>query len=541
MNAYPGRSPSADLIARAFLTAAIVTLAIGIVARVWGLDQRPFFADESFSALRISAHSSSAIDGLFDGRIRPAAGLKALQHIDPKRGVHETIAMIASEEPQRSPIYYAVLRAWAGRFGDSLLALRAASVAIGIAGIGLAFLATRELGGTNLAGMVGAALYAISPIQVHYSQQVREYGALSAVTLLTLWLLTSALDRDGPLRWTAFSVSVAIGLYVSIEFLFVIAGFTLSIICLRVERGRRRSFFLATAAAVAAYLPWLAAVAPHFSTAAKQVDWVDVPYSAKALGLRWIFNLGASFFDSEFARLRLGVVLAPILAIVAYTALRMMSPSVPARTRWLVWAATLSAAAPLAAIDLIRHGHFEAITRYLMSTWAGLTVLVALGLAFDASNASGRRKVVAFCAFLILIAAGVYSAFDAPRHAIWWDDNDHFSAALVGARIAAQHKPLVVTESRGPRGGYLLSLGRYLPDDATLLLYKNDLGTIPKGAYVFVFLPTANDLAELRAQGYALKNVSPPLDFRVPELRSDNDISAGNTLWTVWRRGDSNS
>jgi len=63
---------------------------------------------------------------------------------------------------------------------------------LGIAGIALAFFVGRRLGGAD-GGPMLAALVALSPVAIRFSQQFREYVLVADVTLLTAWLLLRAL------------------------------------------------------------------------------------------------------------------------------------------------------------------------------------------------------------------------------------------------------------------------------------------------------------------------------------------------------------
>ena len=107
------------------------------------------------------------------------------------------------------PLYYVLAWGWAKVFGVGEVGLRSFSALFGAATIPIAYLIGRELSGRR-AGFITAALVAVSPMLIWYSQEARGYALLvffAALSLLffaralrtresrdlVLWALTSAL------------------------------------------------------------------------------------------------------------------------------------------------------------------------------------------------------------------------------------------------------------------------------------------------------------------------------------------------------------
>ena len=97
------------------------------------------------------------------------------------------------------PLYYALLHGWIGLFGASPVAVRLLSVTIGVLTVPLAYAVGRFLGGSRV-GLLGALLLAVNPLHIFYSQEVRMYGLVALLGLLStmcaLWLLLGD-DRRG--------------------------------------------------------------------------------------------------------------------------------------------------------------------------------------------------------------------------------------------------------------------------------------------------------------------------------------------------------
>ena len=87
--------------------------------------------------------------------------------------------------------------AWGGVFGLGEAGVRSLSLIAGAATVPVAYLAGRELSGVR-AGLVAAALVAVSPFLVFYSQEARAYALLTLLGALSFWLFARALRRpDG--------------------------------------------------------------------------------------------------------------------------------------------------------------------------------------------------------------------------------------------------------------------------------------------------------------------------------------------------------
>jgi uncharacterized membrane protein len=528
-----------DTLQRAIAALAIVAVALGIYTRLSDLDHQLFWIDEAYSMLRISGHTDRAYDALFDGTVRPATELAAFQRIVPALGFSDTFASLAGEEPQRGPCYYLAARLWGGILGDGVATMRAFSAVLGIIGMGLGYLLGRRMSGSKLGGLVLAALLAVSPFHILYSQQVREYVLFADVTLLSAWLLLRALERPTWLRFAAYAAGVTLALYSNVEFGLVVLAQALYVLALMRREGSKVAaarFGLAIVAALAVYAPWAWLIVRAGARTARGVSWTSAPYPIGSYAIKWIFNLGAPFFDYELADERLGLLLGPILIVVAYAAFRMFRGPGDQRVRWLVIALTGSILVPLVALDLLARSHLEAITRYQVPTWIGIELAVAVALTSGLAASTVRMRAISALAFAYLIACGTFAAFADRGYVLWWDNNEHISEASVGAVIAVERGPLVLADADHPE---VLALGRYLPSNANVLLFRGRVPNVPRArGTVFVFLPTDDERKALGEDiGPAvLRNVSPPLELAIPDLRSDStqpDLNPRNTLWMV--------
>ena len=105
------------------------------------------------------------------------------------------------------PLYFVLIWSWAKLFGSGEVALRSLSALAGIAVVPLAYLAARDLF-SRRAGVIAAALVAINPFLIWYSQEARSYSLLVALAGASLlWFLRARSDpsRHNLVWWAIFS------------------------------------------------------------------------------------------------------------------------------------------------------------------------------------------------------------------------------------------------------------------------------------------------------------------------------------------------
>lgn len=184
------------------------------------------------------------------------------------------------------PLYYYLLHFWSLVFGTSEFALRALSALAGVALVGLVFWIGAELFG-RAAGLAGAALAAINPFQVYYSQEARMYILVAALGAgATLCFVRWVRGREAGRRATGWAVALALvtaaGLYTHYAFPVIAAAQAVALILWLARRreGRMRTALAwlgIQAAAFALYLPWL-------PTAYRQITtWPSARYPVTSL------------------------------------------------------------------------------------------------------------------------------------------------------------------------------------------------------------------------------------------------------------------
>ncbi len=209
------------------------------------------------------------------------------------------------------PGYYLLLRGWLalagypnGRADPTGTGLEFMaeffSLFWGVILIALVYALARRLMANRTDARLAAALTALSPYNVWYSQEVRMYtlgAALGALALYALWRAVGGRTaQDAHARWwIMYALAAAAGMYTLYYFSFLLIPLSLWALVVLL-RGRQRvwPWLLAHAGAVLLYAPWLP-VAWRQATAPPVPPWRTAPDLWLALRESWTaLSLGQS-------------------------------------------------------------------------------------------------------------------------------------------------------------------------------------------------------------------------------------------------------
>ena len=205
----------------ALAVGALTVLALGL--RAVALDES-FFGDELFTHLIATRPDLQAV----------MAGVRSNLEISP-------------------PLFFVV--AWLfGKLGDPFVWLRVPSLLAGVATVPLVYLlGARTVG--RAAGLVGAALFALSPFAIFYASEARAYALMTLFVVLSTLTLLRALETDGRRWWVLFALLQAASMYTHYTAVFVLAaqaGWALYS-----HPDRRVALLASSGAAALLFAPWV--------------------------------------------------------------------------------------------------------------------------------------------------------------------------------------------------------------------------------------------------------------------------------------------
>jgi 4-amino-4-deoxy-L-arabinose transferase-like glycosyltransferase len=364
------------------------------------------------------------------------------------------------------PLYYLLLGGWMRLFGDSESAVRSLSIIPAVLAVGTVLVIGWRLF-TPETGILAAALMAVAPIHVFYSQQARMYTLLGLLGLLSSYWLWRAIE-DGRRRYfVAYTLATLAALYTHNFALHLLPAHAVIVLWSGAWKRAGRRWLLCAAAIAIGYLPWLPVFLTQLGNAGQYawyVTWVrrwgssDIPLSALLS-----FSPGDPQPFFAFARdprlfwipfVSFGLTAAIGLVQAWQRGPHGIKPN--SRVLWLACAAVL----PLAwsALTSVISTPNWVPGRVDQLVYPCFVLLVAKGLAGLRSSAA--RPALIFVRYLLALVFGVYSCVGLAH--LYGNQSANSDRALAQT-IASHARPgdavLCTGLTRAPLQYYLNRLG----------------------------------------------------------------------------------
>ena len=247
------------------LLATILLLALAL--RLINLGGRPLWYDEAFSLL----FGQTSPGTMVAGTLTPVDGAAAEEH---------------------PLVYYFILHGWMALLGHAPGAARLLSALLGTATVVASYLLGRRLLGRSSA-LAAAAITALAPFHVYYSQEARMYALLGLAAVMTAFFLVRAWAQGGWRNWVAFAVLGAATLYAHNLGALFIAALALWILYAW-WRARRpvhlRPLLLSHLLMALLFSPWLLVIPGQLGKVGSGAYWVTQPGLTELLQTVLIFH-----------------------------------------------------------------------------------------------------------------------------------------------------------------------------------------------------------------------------------------------------------
>ncbi len=305
------------------------------------------------------------------------------------------------------PLYYVLLRGWIALAGTSEYAMRFFSLMPGILSIPLVYVLGRRLF-TSLTGLIAALLVTGSPYLVWYSQEVKMYTLVVALSLIAIYSLRRGLGDGGWPWWVAQVAATTLALYSHIlAALLIPVQVMLCVVWWPWVRTRWRA---ALASFVTLTLPYLPLVAWQAPLALQPRDTGFTSYSLNQMIVILLngWSTGIAGWGSSW-----GGALMSLLAVGGL----LSQVSCWLRTRdseektwaggthdWIVLLVWLLI--PLLSIWFVSQWQPLFTDRYLIWSAPAFYLLVALGLTFLANHRNWSRWGAAMLLTTLLALQG---------------------------------------------------------------------------------------------------------------------------------------
>jgi mannosyltransferase len=301
------------------------------------------------------------------------------------------------------PLYYALAWLWTQLAGTGEFALRSLSALAGVATVPVAYLIGLQLRGRR-AGLMAAALVAVNPMLLWYSQEARAYALFSLLCAVSLLYCVRALRHGRRRDLTAWGIASALALATHYFALFPLAAEAFLLIR---RRGREaiRGLWILAAAGLA-----LAPLALH-QMSKGHTEWIG----NFGLGHR-LWEAGSTFVVGETGDI-IGRPERPALSIVpivlSLCALGLLAARADREERRAVavpLAVSLAAIGMPVLLALASPSKDYVLARNLLPALLPLLVVIAIAVTMPAA----RRLGPALGAGLLAYSLGfcIWASFD---------------------------------------------------------------------------------------------------------------------------------
>src|SRR5690348_2315070 len=171
-----------------FLALLIAVTLVAALLRFYGLGNRGFWLDETFS-------------------------------LDPP---HQTETNMA--------FYYLLLRLWV-KLGTSEVFVRTMSVVFSVATVPLLYAVGERLFGRK-AGLLAAWLLALNAFHIHYAQEARAYALVVLMGTVATYLLVRNIQQPERATWLLYGAFLALSVYSHLFAVFLVAALAACLLCL---------------------------------------------------------------------------------------------------------------------------------------------------------------------------------------------------------------------------------------------------------------------------------------------------------------------
>jgi uncharacterized membrane protein len=472
-NAVTRLNLTGRIVPRSIIAIAIIALFAGIFFRVFHLDRKTLWGDEIVGLVRMLGYTETEIVRA-GPHLRTAADVQVYFNFsgpsnEGPRPLAATIGSLASEDPQHPPLYYLIGRVWVAWVGLTPTALRALPAVFGILSIcGMAWLAF-ELFGSARPALLAAAIYAVSPFAVLYSQEAREYSLWALEILVSSTLLLRAVRIQGIRHWLAYGVSITVSLY---TYPLTVCVLLAHAVFIAVSPKQRKPpvlipYLITSSVATLLFLPWLAILATSAAGAQAMGILLSNKPTVLGIGLTFMRDLKQTWADvggpHGITRLALSTVSSAILFAVLYALFRLLRSSSPKVSSRFILALFVIPAVPLV---FFHGGALIGQIRYLEPTYLAIPLSLAAWYqtTFDAAPSSAADRFACASTCLLIVFLSTLSCLVSVQADTWY--NKAYERTPAVAMIVNQSdRPLVVGDraAANDRGtARVLELGYYL-------------------------------------------------------------------------------
>jgi mannosyltransferase len=359
------------------IPALMPIVGVALLVRLIELGDRPMWYDEAMAVLQ----SEKGLASMLYGTLTVENGVAA--------NVHPLL-------------YHTILWLWEQIVGTEAASVRLLSVLVGMGVVIVGYFFARQLFADRVASLAGWAL-ALSPFQVHYSQETRMYALLGLLLLSATIVYWRALHRGRLIHWVMFAFLAAAAQYThNLAAVYLIPLCATAVILRRWDQALRT--LGAALLAVVLYLPWLLHL-PSQVARVQESYWIGRPGIVELVRTLLVFVVGLPVPAWALSVAVFSAVFLVVVAVVSTVRAWAVNPVV---TRRAVWIAYLGAA-PVGLMFVISLIEPVYLDRAMLA--AGAAFLIWTVWALDRKALAPGLVYLGYAALAAAFAVGLYGFF----------------------------------------------------------------------------------------------------------------------------------
>ncbi|MBP0014251.1 MAG: glycosyltransferase family 39 protein [Roseofilum sp. SBFL] len=510
-----------------------ILLIVGVFFRFYNLDYKIYWLDETFTALRVSGYSAPELAEVIPkNQILTIQDIQGYYHPSPDRPFSDVVQALENNA-EHAPLYFVILRFWREWFGSSVAVTRSLSAWISLLVFPGVYWLCLELFKSPLTAWIAMGLLAISPFQVLYAQEARQYSLFAVVILFSSAALlkairlqnsSSASIKQNGFSWNIYAVSIVFGLYTHL--LFVLVLFSHGIYCLWLERFRWtkivKHYIIANIMGWVAFIPWIVVIIQKLiSVLQKRLNTIETIQNTDILQANilqsqsgkpplsvylesWLVNTARQFVDFGWSSatpsltMKLSLPLLLSIVVLVIYALYFTQKTTDRKTFLFVITIVFIPWLILAIPDLIFGSTRSNLQRYLIPSSLGMQIAVAY--LFSVQINSRKRypvnpwKLITLVCFML----GIVSCGLSSQSQDWWNKRPDSHSLEVTAMVNRSPNALLMTRSYTAM--HLGSLSYRLDPNIKVWLIDESSIKIPQGyEELFLYDPSKEMIQQIQS------------------------------------------
>lgn len=435
----------------------LVLLILSLCFRFFDIGNKNYWGDETVTSLRIAGYRNTETTHLFDGREVSVDEIQKFQQINSQKKLSDTVNSLKEEDPN-PPLYFMMAHVWGKIFGDSVWIRRSLSVIFSLLSLPLTYWLCLELFNSPIVSWMGVMIMSVSPMQLLYAQEIREYSLWTVTILVSSATLLQAMRTKTTLNWFFYALTVAFSLYSFSLSVLVLAAHGFYVLITRIIRLHKSflPYLLSSVGGIVLYFPWLYVLIVNFSTIVSTNSDKDFKEPFSYLLKTWLYSLIRVFFDIQFDYQDpfrdfnydnlFTYLIVPTLILIGYS-LYYLYRNTPLQISLFIFILIGVTGGAIIVPDIIFGKSASITTRYFFPAFLGIQLTVAYLLASKIIFKVKFWQRFWQSVMILVISLSTFSCFIMSQmESSWIKYSDYYNPQIASIVNQSEH-PLLILEN----------------------------------------------------------------------------------------------